>query len=85
MAPLVWSVLSGARFLHLDWVHDLMLSIRSGLSFTCVALQEAQRDEKAELHVCFRRAYDKVLKHDHSFVIRSVVTVRSAFHYGARN
>ncbi|VDB96630.1 unnamed protein product [Peniophora sp. CBMAI 1063] len=46
-----------------------------GLSFTCTALQEAQRDEKAQLHVCFRRAYDKVLKHHHSFVIRSVVTL----------
>ncbi|KAI0027764.1 glycolipid transfer protein [Vararia minispora EC-137] len=46
-----------------------------GLAFTCRALQELQADDKAELHVCFRRAYDVVLKHHHSFVIRSVVTI----------
>ncbi|KAH9052306.1 glycolipid transfer protein [Lactarius vividus] len=28
-----------------------------------------------ELHVCFRRAYDVVLRHHHSFIIRSVVSV----------
>jgi len=46
-----------------------------GLAFTCIALQETQRDERAELYTCFRRAYDKVLKHHHSLVIRSVVTL----------
>ncbi|KAF7798562.1 hypothetical protein EIP86_009784 [Pleurotus ostreatoroseus] len=46
-----------------------------GLLFTCKALQNMQRDPAAELHVCFRRSYDTVLKHHHSFVVRSVVTV----------
>ena len=61
-----------------------MFAGHSGLSFTCVALQEAQRDENAELHVCFRRAYDKVLKHHHSFVVRSVVTVRRVPFFGRK-
>ncbi|THH30510.1 hypothetical protein EUX98_g3679 [Antrodiella citrinella] len=46
-----------------------------GLYFTCMALQEMQRDPKAELHVCFKRSYDVVLKHHHTFIIRSVVTI----------
>ncbi|KAI0057389.1 glycolipid transfer protein [Artomyces pyxidatus] len=46
-----------------------------GLAFTCRALQEMQADRSAELHVCFRRSYDVVLRHHHSFVIRSVVTL----------
>jgi len=46
-----------------------------GLYFTCKALQEMQRDTKADLHVCFKRSYDVVLKHHHTFIIRSVVTV----------
>ena len=48
----------------------------SGLLFTCKALQNMQDDPDAELHVCFRRSYDTILKHHHSFIIRSVVTVR---------
>ncbi|KAH8104096.1 glycolipid transfer protein [Cristinia sonorae] len=46
-----------------------------GLYFTCQALQEMQRDRQAELHVCFRRSYDVVLRHHHSFLVRSVVTL----------
>jgi hypothetical protein len=46
-----------------------------GLLFTCRALQNAQDDHSAELRVCFKRAYDIVLRHHHSFVIRSVVSV----------
>ena len=49
--------------------------IFSGLFFTCRALQHAQEDRDAELRVCFKRAYDVVLRHHHSFVIRSVVSV----------
>lgn len=49
--------------------------IFSGLFFTCRALQNAQEDSNAELRVCFKRAYDVVLRHHHSFVIRSVVSV----------
>ncbi|KAF4622224.1 hypothetical protein D9613_008968 [Agrocybe pediades] len=46
-----------------------------GLAFTCKALQHMQKDTNSELHVCFKRSYDEVLKHHHNFVIRSVVTV----------
>ncbi|KAH9479039.1 Pleckstrin homology domain-containing family A member 8 [Psilocybe cubensis] len=46
-----------------------------GLLFTCRALQHMQRDTSCELHVCFRRAYDEVLRHHHNFVIRGVVGV----------
>ncbi|PPQ94087.1 hypothetical protein CVT25_009237 [Psilocybe cyanescens] len=46
-----------------------------GLAFTCRALQNMQRDTSSELHVCFRRSYDEVLRHHHNFVIRSVVGV----------
>ena len=51
----------------------------SGLLFTCQALQNMQADKEAELHVCFRRSYDAILKHHHSFIIRSVVTVSYFF------
>ncbi|KAF9552440.1 glycolipid transfer protein [Agrocybe pediades] len=46
-----------------------------GLAFTCKALQHMQKDTNSELHVCFKRSYDEVLKHHHNFVIRSVVTI----------
>ncbi|KAK7433909.1 hypothetical protein VKT23_020484 [Stygiomarasmius scandens] len=46
-----------------------------GLSLTCQALQHMQRDKSAELHVCFRKSYDSVLKQHHTFIIRSVVYV----------
>ncbi|KAJ7176172.1 glycolipid transfer protein domain-containing protein [Mycena crocata] len=46
-----------------------------GLAFTCLALQTTQSDPQCALHVCFRRAYDVVLKHHHTFVVRSVVTL----------
>ncbi|KAA1470026.1 glycolipid transfer protein [Dentipellis sp. KUC8613] len=46
-----------------------------GLAFTCHALMNVQADRSAELHVCFKRSYDIVLRHHHSFVIRSVVSL----------
>ncbi|KAI0792231.1 glycolipid transfer protein domain-containing protein [Abortiporus biennis] len=46
-----------------------------GLMFTCQALQNMQSDRNAELHVCFKRSYDTVLRHHHTFIIRSVVSV----------
>ncbi|KAH9028460.1 glycolipid transfer protein [Lactarius deliciosus] len=52
-----------------------LVRLTRGLMFTCRALQHAQEDRSAELHVCFRRAYDVVLRHHHSFIIRSVVSV----------
>ncbi|KAF8902156.1 glycolipid transfer protein [Mucidula mucida] len=46
-----------------------------GLAFTCVALQNMQAHPARDLYVCFKASYDSVLKHHHSFVIRSVVYV----------
>ncbi|EMD39106.1 hypothetical protein CERSUDRAFT_133962, partial [Gelatoporia subvermispora B] len=46
-----------------------------GLLFTCQALQNLQTDHSAELHVCLKRSYDTNLKHHHSFIIRSAVSV----------
>jgi len=46
-----------------------------GLAFTCKALQNMQSDTTSELHICFKKSYDEVLRHHHSFVIRSVVSV----------
>ncbi|KAI0294494.1 glycolipid transfer protein [Multifurca ochricompacta] len=52
-----------------------LVRLTRGLLFTCRALQNAQEDRNAELRVCFKRAYDVVLRHHHSFIIRSVVSV----------
>jgi len=52
-----------------------LVRLTRGLSFTCNALQNVQNDRSSELHVCFRRSYDTVLKHHHTFLIRSVVYV----------
>ncbi|KAI0923669.1 hypothetical protein AcW1_006563 [Taiwanofungus camphoratus] len=46
-----------------------------GLLFTCQALQNMQSDRASELHVCFKRSYDANLKHHHTFIIRSAVSV----------
>lgn len=35
-----------------------------------------QADTSSELHVCFKRSYDTVLRHHHTFLVRSVVSVR---------
>lgn len=47
----------------------------SGLAFTCKALQNMQNDRSVELHICFKRSYDEILRHHHSFVVRSLVAV----------
>ncbi|KAI0675645.1 glycolipid transfer protein [Trametes maxima] len=52
-----------------------LVRLLRGLWFTCEALRNMQRDRNAELHTCFKRSYDANLKHHHSFVIRSVVSV----------
>ncbi|TFL07521.1 glycolipid transfer protein [Pterulicium gracile] len=52
-----------------------LVRLLRGLSLTYNALQQLQEDPNAELHVCFRRSYDRVLRHHHSFVIRSAVAV----------
>lgn len=46
-----------------------------GLLFTCQALQNMQKDSSTELHVCFKRSYDAILRHHHSFLVRSAVSV----------
>ncbi|KAL0568005.1 hypothetical protein V5O48_013989 [Marasmius crinis-equi] len=46
-----------------------------GLSFLSKALLNAQSDTSSELHVCFKQAYDVVLRHHHGFVVRNVVSV----------
>ncbi|KAL1688536.1 glycolipid transfer protein domain-containing protein [Schizophyllum commune] len=46
-----------------------------GLAFTCRALQNMQNDRSSELHVCFKRSYDVVLRKHHNFIIRSAVSV----------
>lgn len=52
-----------------------MFSLNRGLAFTFHALHNVQSDTSADLHVCFKRSYDTVLRHHHTFVIRSVVYV----------
>ena len=47
----------------------------SGLALTCSALMHLQKDRDAELHTCFRRSYDEVLKHHHSYFVQTVVIV----------
>jgi hypothetical protein len=59
---------------HKDATACLVRLIR-GLSLTRLALQNLQSDPQAELHVCFKRSYDTVLRHHHSFIIRSAVSV----------
>ncbi|EPT01169.1 hypothetical protein FOMPIDRAFT_1121271 [Fomitopsis schrenkii] len=52
-----------------------LVRLMRGLLFTCQALQNMQSDKSTELHVCFKRSYDVVLKHHHTFIIRSAVAV----------
>lgn len=44
--------------------------------FLCKALQHMQKDPSVELHVCFKRSYDEVLRHHHTFIVRSLAIVR---------
>ncbi|GBE86703.1 glycolipid transfer protein [Sparassis latifolia] len=46
-----------------------------GLLFACQALQNMQNDDSSELHICFKRSYDTNLRHHHSFIVRSAVSV----------
>jgi hypothetical protein len=47
--------------------------------FLCKALQHMQNDPSVELHVCFKRSYDEVLSHHHTFIVRSLAVVRHFF------
>ncbi|KAI0741383.1 glycolipid transfer protein [Daedaleopsis nitida] len=46
-----------------------------GLWFTCEALRNMQEDRNAELHVCFKRSFDAILRHRLPFIARPVVAV----------
>ncbi|KAF8988958.1 hypothetical protein BDZ89DRAFT_1152414 [Hymenopellis radicata] len=60
-----------------DWGagRGALVRLVRGLAFTCVALQNMQAQPARDLYGCFKASYDSVLKHHHSFVIRSVVTL----------
>ncbi|KAJ7628987.1 glycolipid transfer protein domain-containing protein [Roridomyces roridus] len=45
------------------------------MAFTCLALQIMQAEPQCTLPVCFRRSYDVVLRHHHTFVVRSAITL----------
>ncbi|KAG2141825.1 glycolipid transfer protein domain-containing protein [Suillus clintonianus] len=57
-----------------------LIRLTRGLTFLCRALQHMQNEPSIELHVCFKRSYDEVLKHHHTFFVRSLaaVAVRAA-------
>lgn len=57
-----------------------LIRLTRGLTFLCRALQHMQKDPSVELHVCFKRSYDEVLRHHHTFFVRSLaaVAVRAA-------
>ncbi|KAH0836886.1 glycolipid transfer protein domain-containing protein [Lanmaoa asiatica] len=43
--------------------------------FLSKALEHMQNDPSVELHVCFKRSYDQVLRHHHTFIVRSLAVV----------
>ncbi|KAG1845882.1 glycolipid transfer protein domain-containing protein [Suillus subalutaceus] len=57
-----------------------LIRLTRGLTFLCKALQHMQNDPSIELHVCFKRSYDEVLRPHHTFFVRSLaaVAVRAA-------
>ncbi|KAG1846690.1 glycolipid transfer protein domain-containing protein [Suillus tomentosus] len=57
-----------------------LIRLTRGLTFLCRALQHMQNDPSVELHVCFKRSYDEVLRQHHTFFVRSLaaVAVRAA-------
>ncbi|KAG2112447.1 glycolipid transfer protein domain-containing protein [Suillus cothurnatus] len=57
-----------------------LIRLTRGLTFLCRALQHMQSDPLVELHVCFKRSYDEVLRPHHTFLVRSLaaVAVRAA-------
>lgn len=52
-----------------------LIRLTRGLLFLCRALQRMQDDTAVELHVCFKRSYDEVLSHHHTFIVRSLSAV----------
>ncbi|KAN0088338.1 Glycolipid transfer domain containing protein [Tylopilus felleus] len=52
-----------------------LIRLTRGLMFLCKALQHMQNDSSIELHVCFKRSYDEVLRYHHTFIVRSLAVV----------
>ncbi|KAF8553014.1 glycolipid transfer protein [Imleria badia] len=52
-----------------------LIRLTRGFMFLCKALQHMQNDPSVELHVCFKRSYDEVLSHHHTFIVRSLAVV----------
>jgi hypothetical protein len=46
-----------------------------GLSFTCQALQNSQKDSSSELSTAFTKSYEATLKQHHNFVVKGVFAV----------
>ena len=62
--------------LHIPCTDPILLNLRSGLLFTCRALQEVRANPREEkLQPSFSRAYDSVLRHHHGPAMRTVVQV----------
>ncbi|KAJ3993577.1 glycolipid transfer protein domain-containing protein [Lentinula boryana] len=63
--------------IHEDHRHGTACMVRlvRGLALIQHALKRMQEHPNDELHVCFKSAYDVVLKQHHAWVVRSVVTV----------
>ncbi|KAJ3776401.1 glycolipid transfer protein [Lentinula raphanica] len=63
------------RYVLQRYSHPYIHTVHSGLALIEHALKRMQDHPSDELHVCFKSAYDVVLRHHHAWVIRSVVTV----------
>jgi hypothetical protein len=46
-----------------------------GLSFTCIALLNAQANKTEELSTAFNKSYDVTLKKFHNFVVKGIFAV----------
>lgn len=53
-----------------------LLWLLRGLSFTCKALENAQKNRSEELATAFSKSYEGTLKKFHNFVVKGVFTVR---------
>jgi len=57
---------------------ELRSKLYRGFRYICRALSTMQQHPELELHVCFKRAYDDVLKQHHSAFVRTLVAVSVA-------
>ena len=70
---LVSSASSGHSF---SLLSPHLSSCSRGYRYVCCALSVMHDHPELDLHVCFKRAYDQVLRHHHPLVVRSLVAVR---------